>query len=210
MAISDAYTTALLYRAAITMTDTADDVEILRDLKAISRYIERRLGRFFTIDASDATRVFAIGVEGAHPVNGNKSLWITDLSAAPTSIKIDKDNDGLFTDETALAATDYELHPLNALVGPEARPYTRIDITPGGDEGAWPHGHRVQIIGKWGWVTIPDAIVQATIQLTAILRLESPRATNRVPDDVAGAVETSPVGQAIVRQLMNVYQKVQP
>ena len=209
MAISDAYATAAQYRDGIKKTDTGDDTVVDLDLIAISRYIERRLsGRFFNVDASDVTRILEIGSRGSEPVGGWKSLWLdADLSAAPTSIKIDKNNDGLFSDETALASTDYELHPLNALVGPEAEPYTRIDLTPWGDESTWPHGLRVEIIGKWGWLAVPDAIVRATIQLTAILRLEGPRATNRIPDDLAGAVEASPAAQSIVRQIMNEYRR---
>ena len=207
MVISDAYATAAQYRAAITKSDTTDDIEIDLDLLAVSRYLERRLGRFFNVDASDVTRIYDVGSRGARPPGGHKSLWIDDLSAAPTSVIIDKDNDGLFSDETALASTDYELYPLNAPDGPEARPYTRLDITAWGDEGTWPHTSRVQIIGKWGWLAVPAAITRATIHLAGILRLESPRATNRIPDDLGATVATSPQGQAIVRQLMNAYRK---
>ena len=207
MAISGAYASATQYRAAITKTDTTDDTEIDLDLDAVSRYLERRLGRFFNVDASDVTRIYDPGSRGARPPGGHKSLWIHDLTAAPTSVKIDKDNDGLFTDETALASTDFELYPLNAGVGPEARPYTRLDVTAWGNEGSWPHNGRVQVIGKWGWLAVPAAITRATIHLTGILRLESPRATDRIPDDLNAAVATSPQGQAIVRQLMNVYRR---
>ena len=208
LAVTDAYSTAALYRGIIRKTDTGDDTAILVDLTAISRYIERRLGRFFTIDAGDIARTFVIGSRGAEPWGGHIRLWIDDLSANPASIKIDKDDDGSFADETALVAADYELHPLNSLSGPEAAPYTSILLTRWGAQNSWPHAQRVEITGRWGWPAIPDAIKQATINLTAILRLESPRATSRIPDDIGGSIEASPQAQAIIHQLMNVYRRV--
>src|SRR3990167_573614 len=191
MSLSDAYATAALYRAQITMTDTAQDAEILTDLKAVSRYIEGKLGRFFNVDVSDATRLFI-------PRSASATLYIDDLSAAPTSIKVDEDGDGSFADETAYVTTDYELQPLNAAIQPEAWPYTRIVIPSWSTKGNWPAGGRVQIVGKFGWPAVPEPIRAACIQLTAILRLESPRATNRIAemDQVIG---TSNEAQAILR-----------
>ena len=208
MAVTDAYASAAQYRDLVGKTDADDDTTVALDLKAVSRFIERRLGRHFTVDAGDVTRIYVVGSRGGEPSRGHNSLWIDDLSAAPTSIKIDTDNDGSYADETALAATDYEMWPLNAPVGPEPRPYERIDLTAWGDQVTWPHGLHVEVIGKWGWPAIPDSIVRATIQLTAILRLESPRATSRIPDELGESVQASPQAQSIVRELMNVYRKV--
>ena len=210
MAITDAYATAAEYRARIDKSSNADDTELDLDLEAVSRYVEFRLKRFFNIDASDITRVFAVGSQGACPPRGWRSLWITDLAAAPSSVKIDKAGTGVFTDETALASSDFELWPLNAPLGPEPKPYTRIDIPSWSSEAAWPHGARVQIVGTWGWPTVPAAIKRAVIDLTAILRIESPRATDRIPDELASTVTTSPTGQAIVRQIMIAYEKRGP
>ncbi len=200
--VQDAYATAAEYRAVTKRTDTGDDTQILTDLKAISRWLEgdSRLGRFFTKDAADVTRIFVV------PESGD-TLWIDDLSAAPTTIKIDTDGDGSFTDETALAAADYECWPINAALGPEARPFTRIKMTSWGAYGSWTKDQRVQIVGKWGWPAVPEAVKRATIELTAILRLESQRATARVQElDVV--VEASPEAQSIVNRLTDNYRRI--
>jgi len=134
MAVTDAYATAAEYRSVITKTDAGEDSEVLADLTAISRFLERRTGRFFNVDASDVTRIIVPGEGYPEPSGGQTRLYIDDLSADPTSIKIDEDDDGLFTDETGLASTDYILGPQNADVGPEPSPYTHIDLTRWGDK----------------------------------------------------------------------------
>lgn len=211
MAITDAYVSAKEYRDVTGKPVDSADARIDLDLKAISRYLERKLGRFFTVDASDQTRVYIPNWHGGSfrgRMGGRTILYIDDLSAAPTSIKIDKDGDGSFADETALATTDYELHPLNASLGPEATPYTSIVLTPWGDEVTWPEGDRVQIVGKWGWPAIPEAIKRATIEIAALLRIETPRATNRIPEGFGQAIESSPQAQQIIWQIANAYKRV--
>ena len=51
-------------------------------------------------------------------------------------------------------------------------------------------------------------MVRATVHLTAILRLESPRATRRIAE-LGDAVEASPAVQGIVRDLASAYRRVQ-
>lgn len=198
MAIGDAYNTASVYRTMIGKTDSGQDADILIDLKAISRYLEGKLGRFFNKDAADVARAYVAPATAS-------SIWIDDLSAAPTSIKIDDDQDGVY--ETALAATDYELWPLNADKGSEPRPFMKICLTPWGTRSAFYEGDRIEITGKFGWPAVPDAIQRATIQLTAILRLESPRATQRIPE-LSEAIEASPEAQKIVYALIDNYKRV--
>ncbi len=208
MAISDAYATVAEYRQRVGKEGPSDDdAVVLLQLKAVSRFMERHLGRFFNVDAGDITRLIRVGDIGNPPNIGTRKVltlpW--DLSAVPTSIKIDKDNDGDFTDETALAASDFFLIPRNALLGPEAEPFQAIELTPWGDNPSWPEGRWVEVIGKWGWPAVPEAIRQATIDLTSILKLDSPRATSRIVDDIAGAIEVSPQAHGIVKGLSEVY-----
>ncbi len=198
-AVSDAYATAAQYRSLIGKTDTGQDADVLTDLKAVSRYLEGKLGRFFNKDASDATRLYMVPATSDH-------IWIDDLSAAPTTIKIDMDGDGSFADESALAAGDYELLPRNAAAGPEARPYTQIRLTEYGNYVQFVAGQRVQVVAKFGWPAVPDAIQRATIHLTAILRLETPRATRRI-SELDGTIEASADAMGIVRQLTDDYWK---
>lgn len=193
-----AYATAAEYRAVVGRTDTGQDAQITTDLTAISRFLDERLGRFFGKDDADTTRVYVVPTTQAH-------LWIDDLSAAPTSVKLDEDLDGVF--EVTLAATDYELLPLDAAQGPEARPYTRIRLTPWGTRSAFAAGTRVQVTGRFGWPAVPALITAATIQLTAIYRLETPRATRRIPE-LGEAIEASADAQQLIRRLTEQYERV--
>jgi hypothetical protein len=198
MAVTDAYATAAQYRAVTGKTDTGQDADILVDLKAISRYLDGKLGRFFTKDASALARVYTAS-------ESTSALWVDDMSAAPTSVKMDDDGDGVF--ETTLAATDYELLPLNAFKGPEPRPYTRIGLTSWGTRSAFVKDARVEVTAAFGWPSVPLAIQQATIHLTAILRLESPRATRRI-SELGEAIDASQDAQSIIRQLTDRYRRV--
>lgn len=198
MSIDSAYASAAQYRTVTGKTDTAQDADILIDLKTISRYLDGKMQRFFTKDASDVIRVYI-------PAKNAKVIWVDDISAAPTTVKLDTSGDGTFA--TTLASTDFELLPLNADKGPEPRPWMQIGMTPWGNYGGFTEGVRVQITGKFGWPAVPEAIQRATIHLTAILRLETPRATRRIPE-LGEAIEASPDAQRIIRQLTDKYMLI--
>jgi hypothetical protein len=195
MAVTDAYCTAAEYRAALDKTDTGEDAEVLGDATAVTRYIERVTHRFFTKDASDATRIF-VG-------DGYTTLDVGDLVSV-TTIKIDTDRDGSFADETALAATDYELLPLNAGDGSEPGPYRCIGLTDYGTVHNWPAGARVQVIGVFGWPAVPAAIKAATIQITGILRLEGNRGISQVTD-LGTIISTNAQARNLISDLVYSY-----
>ena len=139
-------------------------------------------------------------------------LWLDiPLSAAPTTVTIDSDNDGSFADETALSLTEFTgdviYHPLGGLLG-QSEPITGIEMTGNGTQyRSWPRNLMVQIIGKHGWPAIPDPIKAAVIQLTGILRLETARATNQITN-VDTTIAASPPAQRIINDLMNAYRNV--
>jgi len=197
MAVTDAYATAAEYRAAIGKTDTGADDEILSDLTAISRYLEHHLGRFFTKDAADVERIYL-------PPVTSDVLWVDDLSGDPTSIELDTAGDNTYAD--TLAATDYELLPLNADKGPEPRPFTRLRLTAWGDYSQFRAGQRVKITAQFGWPAVPEAVKRATIQLTPFWRLETPRSTMRIPE-LGETIEASPQVRSIIRQLTDDYRR---
>ncbi|MBT9176897.1 MAG: hypothetical protein DDT20_01222 [Firmicutes bacterium] len=198
MSISAAYATAAAYRAAIGKTDPADDAEILIDLTAVSRHLDAKLGRFFTRDAAPVNRVYI-------PAGAGPELWTDDLSAAPTGVAIDTTRNGTFA--TALLPRDYELLPLNALREPEPRPHNCIRLVPWGGRTIFPAGVRVRVTAQFGWPAVPPAVQQATVHITALLRLETPRATRRIPE-LGEAIEASPDAQRIIRQLTDQYKLV--
>lgn len=202
MAIGDPYATPGEYREVKAKDSAVEDEQLLLDLLAVSRLIDHRLGRHFSVDVSDVARVIAVPEKLARA----DTLWVPDLSVVPTSIKIDEDDDGSFADEAALAASDYELWPLDAAVGPEVAPYTHIVLTRWGTKHEWPAGGRVEVRGKWGWPSVPGAVKRACIELTAILRVESPYATSRI-DEMGTSVAMSREAQRVLAGLMDRYAR---
>tara|TARA_S200002703_G_scaffold159912_1_gene175445 strand:- start:14181 stop:14834 length:654 start_codon:yes stop_codon:yes gene_type:complete len=212
MAIGDSYATAAEYRAAIRRTDSADDTQILVDLTATSRHIERVLGLQqvgFNKDASDTTRYQR--VDTLIPSSEANMLWLNvPLSAAPTSVTLDTDGDGSWADETALTLTEFSgdviYHPLGGLLG-NTEPITGIELTGNGTvAAAWPAGVMVRIVGKHGWPSVPEPIKSATIGLTEYLRLETARATGQITS-IESVVNASAPAQAIIHNLMMTYKQ---
>ena len=198
MSVTDAYTTSVEYRAVTGATDSGNDAEILKDLGAISRYLDGKLGRFFTKDASAVARVYI-------PHDNIKAIWVDDISETPTSVKLDTGGDGQFA--TTLESTDFELLPLNADKGPEPRPYMQVGMTPWGSYKCFQKNIRVEVTAKFGWPSVPGAIQRATIHLAAILRLETPRATRRIAE-LGDIMEASPDAMSIIRQLTDRYKRI--
>jgi len=197
MPVSDAYSDATTYRSVIDKSDTGEDSEIVADLTAVSRWIDKELGCFFTKDAADVARDFRADRDGC-------TLYIDDLSVVPTTVLVDQDNDG--TPEVSYATTDYLLMPVNAAKGPEPEPYTELLIdTRWSPRPEWEQGQLVRITGKWGWPAIPVAIARATIHLAALLRLETPRAQATI-SEFGQIVQSSPQARGIVDRLVEVYR----
>lgn len=220
MAIDSAYATAAEYRTGISpnKTDTASDTEIDNDLLAITRWLNTELGREtagFNKDAANVARTYygpytgPIDPDAENPwrlARGNRELYIDELVSV-SSVQTDEDGDGT-VDTTWTKDTDYQLMPLNAAVGPEARPYTALYIPDWTTQRLrWPPGRLITITGVWGWPAVPPAIKRATIQLAAILRIESPRATSQV-NDIGAVVGTSFAAQSIVQSLVRNYARI--
>lgn len=202
MAISPtAYATAAEYRTAFSATDDAwtsngADSEILRALTVVSRHIDSRCNRFFGKQASATAQVY---------IARSSSPWLTvhDMSTTPTGIKIDTDEDGVYTDEDAV--TGFEAWPLDAQYGAVVRPYYQIALPSWASVTSFAAGQRVQVTCAWGWPSVPEAIKEATIQLAGILRLQSPRATTRYAEDLGQVIGASREARDIVERLVVEY-----
>lgn len=194
MAIGDAYATVAEYVASTGKLTGDDDVSVLRALNSASRLIDRVTGRVFNKDAAAVDRIYI-------PSATRTELHVDDLVSV-TGITVDDGMNGQYT--ATLSASDYELWPLNAADGPEAWPYTGILATPWGTRGSWAKGVRVKVNGIFGWPSVPAGIVAATIELAAILRMESPRATNTI-NELNQVIGTSRMAQSIVGELVNTY-----
>jgi len=229
---ASAYASVALYRNLIDKIDSGNDSVIADDLIAVSRLIDQKVfgqgsANRFTKDSSPQSRIFAptldrarsrrFGIRGfsrrddwAESENpwfygGFARMLNVDDFVSVSEIAIDQNLTGSF--DLVLASNDYELLPRNALQGGEPRPYTQIGLTEWGTHGGWIVGSRVRVTGIWGWPAIPQAIVRATVQLTAILRLESPRATRTVTD-LGQVTGMSRIGADIVNDLVSNYAKV--
>ncbi len=197
MAVTDAYATAVQYRTVTGKTDTAQDADILIDLRSISRYLDGKLERFFTKDTAAVERIYVPG--------GVTRLIFTDDIVSVAKVEVDTMGNNTFT--TELDNSDYELLPLNAGKGPEPHPYTKLKLTEWGTMANLTPRTRVKITGVFGWPEVPKAIERATIHLTAILRLESPRATRRIAE-LGDVMEASPDAMSIIRQLTDRYKRM--
>ena len=172
MAIVNGYATLAEVKAAARITDDIDDSLLETAIESSSRDIDAYTERvFFNTGATAVTRIY---------IPENIFLLETDDIISVTSIKSDTTGEGGF-DQT-WATTDYQLEPLNGIVGGIATPFTRVRAV--GDY-LWPIYEprdinagqaSVQIVARFGFASIPSAIKQATIlsSLRAYKRYESP------------------------------------
>lgn len=182
MPVIDAYATLAEYKTRITKTKTSDDASITAALPAVSRYVDKECGRFFTQDAAAVARVY----DG----NGLTRLYIDDLATVTDlAVKVDINGDWDYADpdETLTIDTHFWPGPANAALGAEPSPYLWLDLVPNNARLSrwarytlWPgqtdYGvsgasqiRAVQVTGKWGWPAVPGAIKELTIALTHYL-----------------------------------------
>ena len=219
MAITDAYATPALYRTLLSGTDSRKDEEIIDDLVACSRLIDRKLHTFFSKDDSLAIRYYmpqykvrdsSYGIYWAESENPWRHLQgTTTLAVDPIAsitgleIAIDENLDSTYT--KILTTNDYLLLPRNALVSTEPKPYTTIQLV---NDDYWRPATEVRVTAIFGWPAVPKAIERACVHLAGILRLESPRATRTIQYGDT-STQTSRIADDVLEGLLKAY-KVQP
>ncbi len=164
MAISQGYTTLASVKAILRITDSVDDALLEECIESASRQIDTHCERVFTYGT--ATRIYT--------PNDSFVTEIDDLISL-TTLKTSTSADGVF--DTTWTATDYQLEPLNGLVGGLKAPYTSIravgDFTypiSGGEA-------TVQVTGVFGYGTaIPTDVKQACnlLAIRQFKRYDSP------------------------------------
>lgn len=219
MAWTDAYATAAQYRDRIDKSISTEDPSILEQLTAISRFVEMEAGR------DGVPRVFNQSVSEARYFDAGATLTdddprakylVTPRSYSPNSrgLTIDdlvsasevaSDVDGNGTWETVSAPADTFLRPYNAAV--YGKPYTRIELAPFAGASVGGYLKAVRVTGVWGWPSVPLPIKEAVIQLTAILRLETPRAQATI-SELGQLVTMSKEASGIVNDLRRRYRRV--
>ena len=157
MAITNGYCTLAEVKAALRITDTVDDSLLELSIEAASREIDGYCQRYFY--SASATRVYNAT---------NAFITETDDIVSVTTLKTSDDG---ATYDTTWAATDFQLEPLNGVSSGLTQPYTRVRAV--GDylfpqwsvTGTYSNFAGVQIVGVFGWSTVPTAIKQAAILL---------------------------------------------
>ncbi len=169
MAITNGYASLADVKAALRITDSVDDALIELAVESASREIDGFCERVFYNVGTD-TRIFK--PEDAY------LTYIDDLQSL-TTLKVASDGTSF---DTTWSSTDYQLEPLNGVAGGISSPFTRIravgdqlfplfDIrNPNAQEAT------VQVVGTWGFASVPTAIKQATVlySMRQFKRFDSP------------------------------------
>ncbi len=191
VALSDAYATVEEYRAYTGKSGSDDDYEVGNDLVASSRMVDLELGYRdggFSQDDPNGSDVERIYVP-------DRSWWVLDIDPIVTCTTISVDG---------VAVTGWELLPRNPMPYPD--PFKQVARGQGVNvHNVWVAYSRISILGKWGWPAIPESIKSAVIELTAIRRIESARATNRI-DEMGQVTAMSRTSQGIIDRLLATYR----
>jgi hypothetical protein len=160
--LTNSYATLAEYKSWIAVrglagsvgTDTNDDAAIEILIEGASRYLDRETGSRFYADTSDQTRYYT--------AQDDECVYIDNLSAAPTSLSCDFSG---LRSYTALASTDYDLLPDNALL--DGYPYNKIELVVSVATRLFPMQRRgIQVIGKFGYPSVPLDIKEACLSIT--------------------------------------------
>jgi len=146
------YATLAEFKAAVTIADTVDDIDIQRALDAATAWIDHYTGRTFSaVDASASARYFM-------PYDVDR-LDVPDLSSV-SALDVDSSGDETFATNVAPAYID--LYPL--YLAPEMGGYTQIRLKPTTPPTSYfIIGEQVRVTAIWGFGAIPAAVSQACI-----------------------------------------------
>ena len=165
--LSTFYTSLEEVKSRLKITDSNDDDILHGCIHAAARAVEKWTGRFFY--QSQQTRTY-------RPYTLYE-LPIDDLITC-TQLAVDYNGTGVFS-TVFVQGVDFELQVgedyFNPTAGGEQHPYTLIRIIniSGGQwfPFVWPFSRldRIQIIGNWGWPSVPYAVTEATRQTASEL-----------------------------------------
>jgi hypothetical protein len=167
MAITNGYCTQNELKAfnGIPVSDTADD-DLLDDaINAASRQIDSFCGRIFYADSVASARKYF--TDDLYRLRVDDISTTTDLV-----VKYDDDDDGTY--ETTVSSDQYQLLPINGVVGGILNsPYYVVELISDGNN-EWPMDYssnrpRAEITAKWGFPSVPEPIRQATLMLASEL-----------------------------------------
>ena len=192
-------------KSRLGITDTSDDYELQLAIQSVSGWINEYCGCHF--NRITETRTF-------RPWN----IWELDISpvVTVTAFNVDVDGDGIF-EQAWTAGTDYQLkigerYNINEL-GVQ-RPFTKVQVV---QTGKWfpfvyPYSHfdRVQIIGTWGWPSVPPGVTQAALILSSdVFKFkDAPFGVAGISDFGVTKIQTNPWLVEMLRPYIIMRQKV--
>lgn len=128
--------------------DTLDDVQAALALEASSRAIDVHTNRQFGLVATAEERFYTARWDH------RRCRWIVPIDDLMTTTSFAIEVNGS-------AITAYDLEPSNAEF--KARPWTQVVIDSTSAVFPTAEVDAVDITGRWGWTTVPDAIKQACL-----------------------------------------------
>jgi hypothetical protein len=142
--------------AGITSSSGVDDMVIEDLIEAASRFIDNESGKRFWLDSADATRYFT--------ASDDDRLYINPGASSITSVACDYEGDGTY--DVVWATTDYATLPANAAA--DGLPYNYLMVK-GAGRYTFPVGiiNGVQVVGKWGFPSVPADIQRACLEIAA-------------------------------------------
>lgn len=190
MTITNGYVTLSELKAYLDIpnADTTEDGLLEQIVEAASRSIDRIAGRRFYLDANASARYYR--------TRDPYSLLVDDIgSTTDLAVALDTSGGGTYP-TAAVYQTDFIVEPLNAAAS--GRPWTLLTMV-GAYLFPWPVNGRpgVRVTAKWGWPTVPDDIVEATLILCADLYKRKSSVGGVLGLSEMGAIRMSPLGRDI-------------
>jgi len=195
MPIVNGYTTLAAVKGILRITDGTDDTLLEGAIESASRRVDSFTGRFF-YQTSQTVSLYAYDEYRLPLVNDLVSV---------TTLKTDDNGDNTF-ETTWTVNTDYVLEPRDHDL--QSRPYRRILAIGAKSFPIFtvPMLAGAQVVGVWGWPSIPDDVEEAT-KLLAIRHFARYNAALGVVGFADMAIQVRAVDPD-VRDLLNGYRRL--
>lgn len=149
MSITNGYCTLTELKAALGVSDTADDTALERAINSASRQIDGYCGRRFWQDAEATVKYFTAQDWGT-------CLFRGDVEGADATTITEVAVDSGAGTYTALASSSWRAAPQSG-----SRPFDRVVSLRGGLFPTFDEG--VRVTGRFGWAAVPDEVAEATV-----------------------------------------------
>jgi hypothetical protein len=172
-------------------------IEIL--IEAASRYIDRETGKRFYLNSVDETRYYTPEEVESYEVKIDPFGAVTSVSVDYTGLR----------SYTLLAATEYDLLPVNAVL--DGYPFTCIAVNSMVSGAYFPdYRNAVKVVGKSGYPSCPSDVKEACLSIAQNLYGERSGQTSggSVTVTAAGVVIRPQQVPAFAQKVINHYRSM--